>query len=52
MDRNTRDVSGDSKAMLSFFGCESFQFEFATHLTYIQGKHSQSIDRKYNYREC
>ena len=31
---------------------QSFQFEFATHLTYIQGKHSRSIDRKYNYREC
>ena len=24
MDRNTRDVSGDSKAMLSFFGCSKF----------------------------
>ena len=31
---------------------QSFQFEFATHLTYIQGKHSRSIDRKYNYHEC
>ena len=24
MDRNTRDVSGDSKAMLSFFSCSKF----------------------------
>ena len=24
MDRNTRDVSGDSEAMLSFFGCSKF----------------------------
>ena len=26
MDRNTRDVSGDSEAMLSFFNCSKFSF--------------------------
>ena len=36
----------------SFSVVQSFQFEFATHPTYIQGKHSRSTDRKYNYREC
>ena len=34
------------------FSVQSFQFEFTTHLMYLQGKHSQSVDRKYNYREC
>ena len=52
MDRNTRDVSGDSEAMLSFFVFFSFQFEFTTHLPYLQGKHSRSIDQKCNYHEC
>ena len=27
MDRNTRDVSGDSEAMLSFFGCSKFSVQ-------------------------
>ena len=40
------------KQCCRFSVVQSFQFEFATHLTYIQGKHSRSIDRKYNYREC
>ena len=40
------------KRCCRFSVVQSFQFEFATHLTYIQGKHLQSIDRKYNYREC
>jgi len=31
---------------------QSFQFEFTTHLMYLQGKHSRSIDRKYNCCEC
>ena len=31
---------------------QSFQFEITTLLTYLQGKHSRSIDQKYNYREC
>ena len=30
---------------------QSFQFEFATHPTSIQGKHSRSVDQKYNYHE-
>ena len=41
-----------SKWCCCFSVVQSFQFKFATHLTYIQGKHSRSIDRKYNYREC
>ena len=40
------------KRCCRFSVVQSFQFEFTTHLTYIQGKHSLSIDRKYNYREC
>ena len=40
------------KRCCRFSVVQSFQFEFATHLTYIQGKYSRSIDRKYNYREC
>ena len=40
------------KRCCHFSVVQSFQFEFATHPTYIQGKHSRSIDRKYNYREC
>ena len=40
------------KRCCRFSVVQSFQFEFATHLTYIQGKHSWSIYRKYNYREC
>ena len=40
------------KRCCRFSVVQSFQFEFATHLTYIQGKHSRSTDRKYNYREC
>ena len=40
------------KRCCRFSVVQSFQFEFAIHLTYIQGKHSRSIDRKYNYREC
>ena len=40
------------KRCCRFSVVQSFQFKFATHLTYIQGKHSRSIDRKYNYREC
>ena len=40
------------KRCCRFSVVQSFQFEFTTHLTYIQGKHSRSIDRKYNYREC
>ena len=39
------------KRCCRFSVVQSFQFEFATHLTYIQGKHSRSIDRKYNCRE-
>ena len=31
---------------------QSFKFKFTTHPTYIQGKHSRSVDWKYNYREC
>ena len=34
------------------FLVQSFQFKITTHLMYLQGKHSQSVDRKYNYREC
>ena len=33
------------------FSVQSFQFEFTTHLMYLQGKHLRSFDRKYNYRE-
>ena len=51
MDWNTHNVSSDSEAMLWFFGCSKFSV-FSLHLTYLQGKHSRSIDRKYNYREC
>ena len=40
------------KRCCHFSVVQSFQFEFATHLTYIQGKHSWSIYQKYNYREC
>ena len=40
------------KRCCHFSVVQSFQFKFATHLTYIQGKHSRSIDWKYNYREC
>ena len=40
------------KRCCNFSVVQSFQFEFATHLMYIQGKRSQLIDRKYNYREC
>ena len=40
------------KRCCHFSVVQSFQSEFATHLMYIQGKHSRSIDRKYNYREC
>ena len=48
MDQNTHNVSSDSEAMLSFFVVQSSQFEFTTHPTYQQGKHSQSMDRKDN----
>ena len=40
------------KRCCRFSVVQSFQFEFATHPTYIQGKHLWSIDQKYNYREC
>ena len=40
------------KRCCHFLVVQSFQFEFATHPMYIQGKHSRSIDRKYSYREC
>ena len=35
-----------------FLVVQSFQFEITTHLTYLQGKHSWWIDRKYNYCKC
>ena len=50
--KNPHNFSGDSEAMLLFFVCSSFQFKITTRLTYLQGKHSQSIDQKYNYHEC
>ena len=31
---------------------QSFQFEITTYMTYLQGKHSQSVDRKFSYHEC
>ena len=40
------------KRCCRFSVVQSFQFEFATHPTYIQDKHSWSIDQKYNYHEC
>ena len=40
------------KRCCRFAVVQSFPFEFTTHLTYLQGKHSRSIDRKYNYHEC
>ena len=40
------------KRCCHFSVVQSFQFEITTHLTYLQCKHSRSIDRKYNYREC
>ena len=40
------------KQCCRFLVVQSFQFEFTTYPTYLQGKHLQSIDRKYNYREC
>ena len=40
------------KRCCHFSVVQSFQFEFTTHLTYLQGKHSWSVDQKYNYREC
>ena len=52
MDRNTRDVSGDSEEMLSFFGCSQFSVRVCNTSDIHTGQHSRSIDRKYNYREC
>ena len=40
------------KRCCHFSVVQSFQFEFTTHLMYLQGKHSRSFDQKYNYREC
>ena len=40
------------KRCCRFSVVQSFQFEFTTHLTYLRRKHSRSIGRKYNYREC
>ena len=40
------------KRCCHFAGVQSFQFEFTTHLMYLQGKHLQSSDQKYNCREC
>ena len=40
------------KRCCRFSVVQSFQLKFATHLTYIQGKHSWSIDWNYNYCEC
>ena len=31
---------------------QSFQFKFTTYLAYLYGKHSRSIDQKYNCHEC
>ena len=51
MDQNTHDVSGDSEAMLSFFGCSKFSVWVYNTSHVQQGKHSRSIDWKYNYHE-
>ena len=40
------------KRCCCFSVVQSFQFEITTLLTYLQGKHSRSVDRKYNYHEC
>ena len=46
MDRNTRDVSSDSKAMLLFFSCSEFSVR-VYNTSDVQGKHLRSINRKY-----
>ena len=40
------------KRCCCFLVGQSFQFENTTHMMYLLGKHSWSIDRKYNYCEC
>ena len=52
MDWNTLDISGDSKVMLSFFGCSKFSVRVCNISDIIQGKHLWWIDRKYNCHEC
>ena len=46
MDRNTRDISGDSEAMLLFFSCSKFSVRVYNTSHILQGKHLRSIDRK------